>query len=675
VLQEEPRESAALRVEVALPVPLPQSFTYRWSPRDGASPRPGDLVGVPFGRRREVIGLVTEVGPLAAGARTAGGRALRDVRRLLPPAYRLEPDRLHLARWLADYYALPLGEVVPLFHPPAPGTRPRRPRREETAYPLSDPEDIALTPSQAEAVKAALEHLAARHYAALLVHGVTGSGKTEIYLRVIAEALRLGRSAIYLLPEIALTPQTLSRITARFGERAAAIHSGLSAGERCRVHEAAAAGEVQVVVGPRSALFAPVRELGVVVVDEEHETSYKQEEKPRYHARHAALVRAREAQAVVLLGSATPDLESYRNTQTGRFQLQILHERPLGELPEAELIDMRGQDAPEGFSPLLLEAVDATLAADQQVILYYNRRGFARVLQCRDCGEALLCPRCDIGLTYHLRPRRLLCHYCSYTRAVPVACPACGGREFLPAGGGTEKIEVALAASFPGVRTLRLDHDTTRRRGSHGRILAAFATGQARILVGTQMVTKGHHFPRVGLVGVLAADDGLTLPDFRAAERAFQLLTQVAGRTGRTRPGRVLFQTWRPEDPVIQAAATGDYGAFVQQELLAREVFGYPPFRRLLRVALSGRRQTATEAAAASLAAVLREGLAASRVEVLGPAPAVFPRLQDRYRHQILLKGRLSSGTKRWLADCARALKERESGLEVVLDVDPLGLF
>jgi primosomal protein N' (replication factor Y) len=509
----------------------------------------------------------------------------------------------------------------------------------------------------------------------VLIHGVTGSGKTEVYLSAIAAALARGRGAIYLLPEIALTPQTLARISARFGGRAAALHSALSAGERCRVHEGAARGEIRVVVGPRSAVFAPVRDLAVIVVDEEHETSFKQEEKPRYHARHAALARGRIASAAVLLGSATPDLESYRNAITGRYRRVVLERRLGAELPPVSLVDLRGKPAADGFSARMTEAIEQTLAADRQVVLYYNRRGFARALQCADCGEAAVCPRCDIALTYHLRPRRLLCHYCGFARSVFSACPACAGESFVAAGGGTEKVEMALHALFPGVATLRLDQDSTRRRGSHARILAAFAAREASILVGTQMVTKGHHFPGVELVGVLAADDGLTLPDYRAAERAFQLLTQVAGRAGRTRPGRVVFQTYRPEDPVIQAAAAHDYEAFIGSELETRQQLDYPPFQRLIRLAVNGRRLGAVERAAAVLAAAVSEQLANRGVTVLGPAPAVFPRLQDRHRRQILLKGQLSIRQKRWLAACTRALESSERGVSAFVDVDPLTIY
>ncbi|MBD3220433.1 primosomal protein N' [bacterium] len=664
-----------LLVDVAVPVPLPGTFTYRWpADRDDPPPGSGDLVRVPFGRRRGLVGLVTDVRELPEDVTEVDGAPLRDVTDRLPGSYRLAPDRMRLAAWMAGYYALPLGEVVPLFHPPRPGTRRRRARAEHPAYPLQDPTSITLTEAQREVVARAEAQLASGGFGSILLHGVTGSGKTEVYLHVIARALEQGRSAIYLLPEIALTPQTLGRITERFGDSVAAIHSDLAAGERSRVHEAAARGEVRVVVGPRSALFAPVRDLGVIVVDEEHESSYKQDDKPRYHARDLALVRGREAEAVVLLGSATPDLASWHRAAEGRHQLGVLPDRLGGAMPAVELIDLRGQAAPDGFSEPLLEAVAETVAAGRQVILYHNRRGFARQLQCRDCGEIVMCPHCDIGLTVHLRPRRLLCHYCGFEREVLDACPACRSPAFLPGGGGTERTELVLQASIPEARVLRLDHDTTRRRGSHARILGAFAAGEADVLVGTQMVAKGHHFPGVALVGVLAADDGLSLPDYRATERAFQLLTQVAGRAGRTGAGRVLLQTWQPEHPIILAAVDQDYRGFAHLELAQRRLAGYPPFRRLLRLGLSAPRQATVERAASQLAGAVGRELA-DHCEVLGPAPAVFARLQNRHRQQVLLKGELSRAQKDWLARCCRALRDAHRGVDVVIDVDPVGLY
>ncbi len=663
-------------VEIALPVPLDQTFSYRYArPTETEPAVVGDLVVVPFGRRRKVTGVVVGVQGLAADAREVDGVKLKDVGQVYGPEYRIGAERMKVARWLADYYLLPLGEVVPLFHPPAPGTKARGGRTADELYPEVDKPLFELSAAQKTAVAAGSTHLKSQQFSAMLLHGVTGSGKTEVYLTLIEEALALGRTAIFLLPEIALTPQTLSRISARFGERVAAIHSGLSAGQRCLVHEGAARGEIDVVVGPRSALFAPLKNLGIIVVDEEHENSYKQDEKPRYHARHTALVRGRENKALVVLGSATPDLESMNNARNERFELLELPERMGGTLPLVEVVDMRGAKTVEGFTPALTEAMHETLAAGQQIILYYNRRGFARVVQCTSCGEVVMCPNCDIGLTYHLRPRRLLCHYCGHTENLPETCPDCGSEETKPSGGGTEKVELHLQAHFPEARLLRLDRDTTTRRGSHKKILAAFARGEADILIGTQMVAKGHHFPNVSLVGVLAADDGLGLPDFRAAERSFQLLTQVAGRSGRTGNGRVVFQAWQPEHPVIQAAAAHDYQTFIDDELPARKALGYPPHRRLMRLGVTGKKQGEASEAADRLAEVVRESFIRPGLTVLGPAPAVFPRLHDRFRFQILIKGTLNKEEKVWLRGVLASLRGSYRGVDVVHDVDPVSVY
>lgn len=664
-------------VEVALPVPLDSTFSYRHEPKEGGHGLvvPGDLVAVPFGRRKKVLGLVLKVEPLDAETKKVDGFVLKNITQVYGPEYRVKNDRLKLAHWLATFYALPLGQVIPLFHPPSPGTKVRSSKTKVMDYPNVDAEGIILTNSQREVVETANHWVRQKKYATMMLHGVTGSGKTEVYLTVIKEALDLGRDALFLLPEIALTPQTLSRIQARFGDQVAAIHSGLSAGQRCKVHEAAARGEIKVVVGPRSALFAPLKNIGVIVVDEEHENSYKQDETPRYHARHAALIRGRENKAVVILGSATPDLESMHNAIGGLYTLQSLPERLGGSLPSVEIVDMRGVSVPDGFSPVLRDAMDDTLAAGKQIILYFNRRGFARMWQCRDCGEVVECPKCDIGLTYHLRPRRLLCHYCDFTIKVPDQCPACGASEFLPSGGGTEKVELNLQTFFPDARILRLDHDTTRRRGSHQEILSAFARQEADILVGTQMVAKGHHFPGVALVGVLSADHGLGLPDYRASERSFQLLTQVAGRSGRTGAGRVVFQTYQPEHPVILAAAQHDFVAFLESELPVRKALGYPPYRRLTRLGLSCKKLLLVQEAADQLAGAMHTHLQPCGITILGPAPAVFPRLNDRYRFQILLKGTLNSENRHWLKECLKSFKDAYRQVDVLHDFDPVSIY
>ncbi|MCP4293626.1 MAG: primosomal protein N' [bacterium] len=664
-------------VQVALPVPLEGNFSYRYIQENDSS-RPvseGDLVEVPFGRRKKVLGLVVSIEDLDPETKKIDGFVLRNVARVLESEYRLEGDRLQLAQWISSYYALPLGQVIPLFHPPKPGTRARKSKVKPPEYPVVDSGDISLTHAQQKVVTQASQWVEEEKFGSILLHGVTGSGKTEVYLTIIEKALEQGRDALFLLPEIALTPQTLTRIRSRFGDQVEAIHSGMSAGQRCRVHEAAARGDIRVVVGPRSALFAPLKNIGVIVVDEEHENSYKQDETPRYHARHAALVRGKHNQATVVLGSATPDLESMHNAVKGRYCLMSLTQRMGGVLPHVEVVDMRGTSQPDGLSPALREAIDETLEAKKQVILFYNRRGFARTWQCRDCGEIIECPNCDIALTYHLRPRRLLCHYCDYSQNVPDQCSACNSEEFLPSGGGTEKVELNLNSLFPDARILRLDHDTTRRRGSHQKILTSVANKEADILIGTQMVAKGHHFPGVSLVGVLSADHGLGLPDFRASERSFQLLTQVAGRSGRTGAGRVIFQTYQPEHPVILAAAKHDYTAFLETELPVRKALNYPPYRKLVRLGLIGPKLGTVQEAADQLANAMRQNLSPLDVQVMGPAPAVFPRLNDRFRLQIILKGTLDSRSRQWVKECLFSLQEAYRKVDTILDFDPVSIF
>ena len=662
-------------LDVVLPVPFTEPFTYRCDLALHPDPQVGTLVEVPFGRRKAVVGMVTGISEADFNEKTYNGNKLRDITKLLSDNYKVSADRLELINWMTGYYGLPIGELLPLFHPPAPGTKARKPRIDKVEMVLSDPTNIILTNEQQKALDIAVEHVDQNKFGTLMLHGITGSGKTEVYLRIIANALQQDKSAIFLLPEIALTPQTEARIRQRFGDQVGTLHSGLSNGQRCLVHEKAAKGELRVVVGPRSALFAPLQNLGVIIVDEEHETTYKQEDKPRYHARNTAIMRGSKAGAFVVLGSATPDLESWRNAKNGLYNLVSMTTRPSGELPEVEIVDMRNETVTDGFSQTLLNRIEEVLENDRQAILYYNRRGFARAVQCSDCGESVVCDACDIAMTLHLRPRKLLCHYCNHSIPVPEKCPDCQSKNFIPFGGGTEKVELALEAHFPGVKMLRMDHDATRKRGSYARILSKFANGDANILIGTQMVAKGHHFAKVDLVGVLAADDGLSMPDFRAQERTFQLLTQVAGRAGRTGAGGVVFQSWQPDHPVIRQASEHDFIEFAKAELDVREMTGYPPVQRLARVIFTGKKLGAVENCANSFASLCRVGLSESGCVVLGPAPAVFPRLNSRYRFQLLLKGNLSVAQKQWLSEISRQMHNRDRAVDVQVDIDPSGLF
>ena len=536
---------------------------------------------------------------------------------------------------------------------------------------------FTLTEPQRHAVAALTAALTAG-FATFVLHGVTGSGKTEVYLRVIAEARAAGRGALVLVPEIALTPQLAGRFRARFGEDVAVLHSALPPGERLAAWRRLRAGEVGIAVGARSAVFAPVQRLGVVVVDEEHDPSFKQEEGVRYHGRDLAVVRAQRAGAVAILGSATPSLETAHNAARGRFTLLPLPGRATARpLPDVEIVDLRRHPpGPDGlFSSPLAEGIVSALAAREQVILFLNRRGFSTVVLCRACGHVVRCDNCSVSMTYHRGLGRLVCHYCARTTAVPARCPACQAPKLERLGVGTERVEAVVRERFPDARVARLDRDTAGARGpeSEGRglhgVLRRMQAGEIDILVGTQMVTKGHDFAGVTLVGVLQPDQGLNLPDFRAAERTFQLLEQVAGRAGRgDRPGRVVVQTYNPEHPAIDAVRTHDYEGFARAELLLRQEADYPPFSRMVALRLDASDVARAKEAAAD-AAMAAQAAGGAAVRVRGPAEAPIPRVRGRSRYQVWL----SAHERGPLMAAARAGAGIKLGgdARIVVDVDP----
>jgi len=511
-----------------------------------------------------------------------------------------------------------------------------------------------------------------------LLHGVTGSGKTEVYLRVIATALEAGRTALVLVPEISLTPQLAARFRARFGDLVAILHSGMSETVRLGEWSRLRRGEARIVVGARSAVFAPLARLGVIVVDEEHDGSFKQDEGVRYHARDVALVRAQRAGAVCVLGSATPSLESAAQAERGAYRKLTLTVRPTARpMPSVEIIDLR-KYMPDGEAMLsapLRAAIGETVAAGNQTILFLNRRGFATFVLCRGCGHSFRCPHCSVSLTYHRHSDRLSCHYCGFQQRVPNACPSCSAVDTIERKGlGTEKVADAVAAAFPGARIARLDRDVATGAKIEA-VLSRVARREVDVLVGTQMVTKGHDFPGVTLVGVLCADTGLNLPDFRASERTFQLLAQVAGRAGRgDKPGRVMIQTYRPESPAVVAAAAHDYASFFAAESAARAELGYPPHGRLIAVRIDGADGHEVAGVAQRLAQLAETAAGrpeiAGQVEVRGPVPAPLERLRNRTRWQIWLR----SADRHALRRVARTLLAAEiaSTVRVGLDVDPI---
>ena len=543
-----------------------------------------------------------------------------------------------------------------------------------------------LTIAQTAAVAAVSASLG--RYQGFLLHGVTGSGKTEVYLALIETALARGEGAIVLVPEIALTPQLVARFRARLGDKVAVQHSGLDPFARHEQWLRIRSGELPVVVGARSALFSPMPSLGLVVVDEEHEPSFKQETSPRYHARDLALVRGHLAGVPVVLGSATPSLESWTNVQRNKLVRLSLPERAhtpgadgaARPLPEVELIDMREAptvDRQRLFSRRLLECVEHTLSQGEQVILFLNRRGYASSIQCRTCGEPVACTSCSVAYTWHRQRARLVCHYCDETRAYPEACPKCHARDLAEVGAGTEHIEEALAALLPAARIGRMDKDTTRGKALI-KLLGQFRKRELDLLIGTQMVAKGHDFPGVTLVGVLNAEQGLAFPDFRAAERTFQLLTQIAGRAGRAdRPGKVLMQTHLPEHYAITHAARHDVVAFLDAEAGLRRARAFPPASHLALFRLGGPSLATVEAEAGKLEAALLAAVASdvslSEISVLPAQPAPIERIKDRWRYQVLIKS-ASRKHLRTLLEATRIKWETRlpAGLQIALDVDPI---
>jgi primosomal protein N' (replication factor Y) len=553
---------------------------------------------------------------------------------------------------------------------------------ENDAWAAVDP-SLVLSAAQSAALADLTRQLESGEFQAALLHGVTGSGKTEVYLRLIARCLEIGRTALALVPEIALTPSVQVQFMARFGERVAVLHSALSENERHQEWWRIRRGEARVVLGTRSAIFAPLANLGVLIVDEEHDSSYKQEETPRYNGRDVAIVRARLAGAVAVLGSATPSLESYWNAREGKYRLLVLPERVGGrQLASVEIIDMR-QEFRETHTQVpvsrrLQEEIEAQLARRQQTMILLNRRGYSWFLLCRSCGQAQRCVNCSISLTYHRREHRLICHYCGYSAPVPARCPNCDSTYLHYVGEGTEKVEKKFAELFPSARVARLDRDVARRQGQFQRILADFRAGKIDILIGTQLIAKGHDFPGVTLVGVVSADIGLGLPDFRAAERTFQLLTQAAGRAGRGAiPGRVLVQSFYPDHYAIRMAAEQNYEAFFSKEMRFRRMMHYPPLTALANVIAQGSKLEHAAQVAKYIGDFLiplekkTEGL-----KILGPTPAPLAKLEGRFRIQFLIKcasrARLSSLLGR-LADYTE--QQGVPRRAVMIDMDPASIM
>ncbi|HTU56044.1 MAG TPA: primosomal protein N' [Acetobacteraceae bacterium] len=658
------------RVPVLLPYPFAAPLEY--AAPIGLDPKPGDLVRVPLGSR-EVLGAVWE-GPPAGTVAEDRLRPLLEIAKLPP----LTPEMRRFIDWVAAYTLARPGEVLAMT---LRGYRRPPSRAPAPSFPLPDPDHPGsiLSAAQAEAA-ASLVEAAAGGFGVTLLDGVTGAGKTEVYLEAIAAALRRGRQALILLPEIALSAQWLKRFERRFGLAPALWHSDLTPRTRGVTWQAVAEGAARVVVGARSALFLPFAEIGLIVVDEEHESAFKQEEGVIYHARDMAVVRARLAGAPCVLVSATPSLETLVNAARGRYRHIRLPERHGGaRLPAVAAIDLRSTPPERGnfLSPPLRDALTETFARGEQAMLFLNRRGYAPLTLCRACGHRLQCPNCSAWLVEHRanarRTHLLQCHHCGHTLVPPALCPACGAAGTLtPVGPGVERVTEEAASAFPDARLLVMASDTLTGPHAAAAAAAAIIGREVDLVIGTQIVAKGWHFPHLTLVGVVDADLGLAGGDLRAGERTFQLLHQVAGRAGRAEaPGCVLIQTFAPEHPVMQALVSGDLAAFMESEAAARRPGHWPPFGRLAALIVSARAAEAADAAAAALG---RAAPSAAFVTVLGPAPAPLSLLRGRHRRRLLLKTARSIAPQKLIRAWLGRVKI-PSEVEVRVDIDPVSFL
>ncbi len=719
-------------VDIAVGVSVHKTFHYRAPEELQGRLVPGSRVLVPFGSRR-VAGTVVGF-PAQAGV--AGLKAIIGI--LDNP---ITPDLVALARWMSDYYLHPLGQTLEAVVPKALSKAKQKtekflhlasgdhdvhllrgPKQTELLLLLCEREVVSmkelkafspatikalcsagmavvnekdvedqtrdtafipgeapeLMPEQAEAVRSIGETVATGAFGVYLLHGVTGSGKTEVYLQCISRLAGSNRGAIVLVPEIALTPQLLNRFKKRFGDRVAVLHSGLTDRERADEYRRIQAGSVDVAIGARSAVFAPFEKVGLVIVDEEHENSYKQDEGLRYHARDVAIMRAKFQGAVAVLGSATPSLESYYNAHSGKYHyLRLAHRVDHRPMPKVLIVDVKTLPKSSLYSPRLLEDMAKRIEKNEQTLLLMNRRGFSSVLICRDCGAAVKCPSCSVSLTYHKSEQKLKCHYCGHLTSPPDKCPACRSIELKLIGSGTQKIEEEVQALFPNARIKRMDSDSVKGRDAYEKLLQQVDRREVDILLGTQMIAKGHDFPAVTLVGVVDADVGLNLPDFRSAEKTFQLITQAAGRAGRGDAiGEVVIQTMNPAHYSIRHSTTHDYEGFYNEEIVYRKELGYPPIGRMVKIEIKSPDEKQAAEGAKTAQNRIRNLMRGKETVLLGPAPAPVSRVRGQYRFQLILLSTKREEIRRLAAEGRTAVEEKYGRkCKVIIDVDPVNLM
>lgn len=661
--------------QIAVALPIDRLFHYSIPEMLSGEIAVGKRVFVPFANRKVVgyvVGLTDE----------AEVREVKDIESVIDKDPIVSDEMLKLTKWISDTYFCSWGEAIAAVIPAGikQGKREIGTRIKDShgkGDDLTSASPHTLTEEQSKALRNVIESVDKKEYKTFLLHGITASGKTEVYLQAIDHALNKGRTAIMLVPEISLTPQTVERFVSRFGNKVAVIHSKLTAAKKFLEWKRIKEGRANIVVGARSAIFSPMKDLGVIIVDEEHETSYKQDDVPRYHARDVALMRARLNNCPLILGSATPSLESYYKAKAGEYKLVRLTKRIEERLlPKVKIVDMRMELATRKkiaiFSKVLLDAIDNTLKKGKQAIIFLNRRGFSTFVNCKKCGLVLKCKRCDTVLVYHFDEKKLICHYCNYKQEPPDICPKCRSSYIKYFGLGTERVESEISHQFANAHIARMDSDTTSKAGSHDKILGDFKSGDTSLLVGTQMIAKGLDFPEVTLVGVVSADVTLNIPDFRASERTFNLLTQVAGRAGRGEDGgEVIVQTYAPSHYAVLAAAKHDYDKFYEEEIKSRKELLYPPFVNLIKVTVRARNDELTLKTAQNLADAIKGE--DKELKVAGPAPAPIARMRGYFRYNILLKGNDRAAMCVLLRKVLGVFR-KPHGVLIAVDVDPISM-
>jgi primosomal protein N' (replication factor Y) len=629
----------------------------------------GSQVTIPFGKRRDtgyVIGFVEK----------PDVKNVKDILDVESDSPLFNEDSVDLAKWMSSYYLCFTINALRAVMPPA--ITKKKEKRKPSGEKMVIGDALIPTEHQKNALEAILPSISGRDNETFLLFGITGSGKTEVYMQAAAHAVREGKSVIILVPEVGLTSHLVERFKSRFRDNLATLHSGMTLSERRRSWQRISSGESRIILGTRLAIFAPAKNLGLIVLDEEYEITYKQEQNPRYHAREVAKFLSERTGATLILGSATPSVESFYNAEIGNYRRIDLPERVDGKpLPPVEVIDMREEFKGKKravLSKKLREAIKKTLSSGEQAILFLNRRGYFTFAVCRECGTIIKCPKCSTSLNFHMSDKQLKCNHCNYSSQATIICPKCQSSQIGYLGVGTQRIEQEVAEVFPEAKIIRIDRDTTSKRGSHDVLFSAFKEGRANVLIGTQLVTKGLDVARVTLVSAVSADAGLNVPDFRAGEHTFQLLTQVAGRAGRHNlPGRVIIQTYDPENIAIKFASTHDYESFYKEEIEHRKELGYPPFRKLINIIVSGPDASKVKSASEDVGKIVTQNLKEGE-KLLGPAEAAIGKVRGNVRWQLIVKGEDMKSIKKAVVESLKKVVSL-SGVKVNVDVDPMSML